>query len=268
MSGAKKYAQDDRLLRNMLIFRKNRLEKVKETIDLMYSVKTCAPEFLGNRDPLDSDLQIAIDSIFCYPFPKLTPEGSRVVFFKALDPNPEIFDFSRAVKLTLMAELIATLEDTCLNAVIVIDFRGASLAHTATMTLPLVKKFLFIAQKAFPIRPKAIHILYARPLVGKIYPLFKPFLKKKIADRVHIHSGGLGDIFEHIPQSMFPEDYGGNEPPTEVIHESWKKKLIEFRDWYLADDKLLVDEAKRPGKPKSFHDMFGFEGSFRQLSVD
>jgi hypothetical protein len=36
----------------------------------------------------------------------------------------------------------------------------------------------------------------------------------------------------------------------------------------VEQDKLRADELKRPGKKIDSGDIFGFEGSFRQLSVD
>jgi hypothetical protein len=36
----------------------------------------------------------------------------------------------------------------------------------------------------------------------------------------------------------------------------------------LKQEKLKADETKRPGKKIDTGDIFGFEGSFRQLEVD
>lgn len=48
----------------------------------------------------------------------------------------------------------------------------------------------------------------------------------------------------------------------------WKKKVESYRDWFLEDEKYKTDESKRPGTPRSVNNVFGMEGSFRQLSVD
>jgi hypothetical protein len=48
----------------------------------------------------------------------------------------------------------------------------------------------------------------------------------------------------------------------------WKKKLESYRDWFLEQENKKVDESKRPDKSFNISDLFGFEGSFRQLNVD
>ena len=51
--------------------------------------------------------------------------------------------------------------------------------------------------------------------------------------------------------------------------EEWKKKVEARKSWFLEDEKYRSDEKKRPGgRPKTQEDLFGLDGSFRQLSVD
>ncbi|XP_068085424.1 alpha-tocopherol transfer protein-like [Anabrus simplex] len=170
---------DERLVRNSLIARKNSLEKVKHSIDMLYTVKDLVPEFFGKRDPLDLELQEIFNKQFAYPFPKLTPNGSRVLMYKILDLDAKEFDFCKAAKMGLLMATVQLLEGACLNWVLVYDLRGFTFGHLSTITIPQAKKFLMIIQEAYPVRIKAIHIIYAPPFIDTILSLFKPFMKKK-----------------------------------------------------------------------------------------
>ena len=50
--------------------------------------------------------------------------------------------------------------------------------------------------------------------------------------------------------------------------DTWKKKLESYRNWFLEQENVKVDESKRPDKSFNMSDLFGFEGTFRQLNVD
>lgn len=43
---------------------------------------------------------------------------------------------------------------------------------------------------------------------------------------------------------------------------------MKYRDYFLEDEKLGVDETKRVGKKQTSDSLFGLEGSFRKLDID
>ncbi len=46
------------------------------------------------------------------------------------------------------------------------------------------------------------------------------------------------------------------------------KLVNSHREWLLKQPKLKTNEKKRQGAIKSYSDIFGMEGSFRQLEFD
>ena len=52
------------------------------------------------------------------------------------------------------------------------------------------------------------------------------------------------------------------------ISDDLVKSLEKKSSWLSKQYKYKSNEKKRPGKEKLYSDIFGMEGSFRQLSVD
>lgn len=72
-----------------------------------------------------------------------------------------------------------------------------------------------------------------------------------------------------IPRRLMPSDYEGDAGSLESMTETWEKKILAYRDYFLQEpDVYGVDEKKRAGRPKNADSLFGIDGTFRQLQVD
>lgn len=50
--------------------------------------------------------------------------------------------------------------------------------------------------------------------------------------------------------------------------DAWAKKLGSYTDWFKEQESVKANEDLRPGKPTNYEELFGIDGSFRQLSID
>lgn len=105
------------------------------------------------------------------------------------------------------------------------------------------------------------------PLIETLISWVKPFLKEKIRNRIFVHSN-MDTLHNYIPKDVLPEEYGGTGGCLKDIQVEWIKKLEEYVPWFKEQDDVKADETKRPGKPTNYEDLFGMEGSFKQLNID
>jgi hypothetical protein len=75
-------------------------------------------------------------------------------------------------------------------------------------------------------------------------------------------------LYKIVPRKLLPKEYGGEAGPIQDIINDMEKRLVAKRDFFLEDENFGVDEKKRVGRPKNADNLFGLEGSFRQLAID
>ncbi|XP_063224844.1 alpha-tocopherol transfer protein-like [Bacillus rossius redtenbacheri] len=258
---------DDVWLERFLYGCKYRLAKCKAVLDMYYTVRGAVPELYSNRDPLDSDVVQMSKTVFVSPVPRLTPAGRRLTFLGLLDADPARWDLQAQARRSLMlADLHLQLE-SCLGVEYVCDLQGVSLAHVARSPPALVRRFLLCFQDAFPVRIKGLHFINAPVFVDAILSVFKPFLKEKIRNRIHIHSS-LESLYDLFPRDMLPNEYGGQAGSVREMNDWWQNKMVEMRDWFLSEQDKKADEQKRLGKIANGENLFGLDGSFKTLAID
>ncbi|KAL4715179.1 hypothetical protein ACJJTC_012226 [Scirpophaga incertulas] len=150
----------------------------------------------------------------------------------------------------------------------IMDMQNCTMAHFVQMTPSTMKKMSVYMQDAAPIRLKGSH--YVNTIAGfeTVFNLFKTFLNEKNRSRLFVHNKNFEEMYKYVSQEILPSEYGGKAGPIKNITEHWKQKVKEYWPWLQEDLQYGTDESKRPGKPKTAEDIFGVDGSFRQLQFD
>jgi len=260
---------DERRIRMFLILCKNSLERTKESLDQYYTIKSMVPEYFSNRDPTMPTLLESMRTSLFIPLPKLTKEGYRISLNRLRTAELDNFDFSDFVKLNFMSiDIRLSKLDMYIKEIFIFDLNKFTLGHL-TNILPHMKKFVYCATTAYPLRIHEIHIINMPSFAQSLVTLVLSVLKKKIANRIMIHNN-IADLKKHISSECLPSDYGGSLPKTsEELTEDWKEELIKHRDWFLSQNSVVCDESRRAKKANIKLNMLaGVEGSFRKLEVD
>ncbi|XP_026333792.1 alpha-tocopherol transfer protein-like [Hyposmocoma kahamanoa] len=246
------------------------LEKTKRKLDMYFTMRAACPEFFTNRDASRPDLyEILTAKVQGPALPGITPNGRRVTICRGIHPDLTAQQIVDTLKIALMIGDVRLIEEKegVAGDIYVLDAAILGPSMLARLTPSSIKKFMICVQEAYPIKLKEVHIVNTSPIVERFINFVKPFLKEKIRKRIFLHKE-IKDLYQYVPQDMLPEEYGGTSSTMDALQEQWTKTLITYRDWFISQDPIKVNEDLRPGKPTNYDELFGIDGSFRQLTID
>lgn len=262
---------DDQWLVAFLRGCKFSLERTKEKLDLYYSLRTTAPELfrIKHTDPIFDDiLSLGVVVILPKPPGRDAPQTSIIRPAKYDTNKYHILDIMSATNVLMRIVLNEDDNATVAGGQSILDLEGVTMAHFMQMTPVTMKKMVVLGQDASPMRMKGTHYLNTPPGFETVFNAIKALLNEKNRSRLYVHNKNYDELYKFIPKEVLPAEYGGTAGTVEEITEHWRNKVKEYSSWLDDDFKYGTDESKRVGKPKTAEDMFGVEGSFRQLQVD
>ncbi|KAJ4426589.1 hypothetical protein ANN_26387 [Periplaneta americana] len=143
---------EDDALAMWLIRCKNSVERTKESIDMYYTMRTLAPEYLTDRDTRSEWFQKITSLVYCIPMPELTENLDRVIPVGLLDPDATFFNLDLALKALIMHLDVRLHEDYHLSNIGIIDMKNYTLSHVTKITVSQLKKcfvVLFVSGLCF-----------------------------------------------------------------------------------------------------------------------
>ncbi|XP_012254122.2 retinol-binding protein pinta-like isoform X1 [Athalia rosae] len=256
-------------MENFIIATKMSLEQAKQKLDMYYTMRTIVPDLLRNRDPLSQSIIQARKLMLAVFLPKLTPEKYRICIMRPNSDDYTNYDAYESAKYVLMMQDYLMSASSSTGCIIICDHTMLTFAFVAKWTPTLIKKGEIVMKKAFAQRIKGIYII--NPVRGSetVMKIAKTVMKPKLAARVLVFPGeNYEGLFDYVPKSILPREYGGDERPLTELADSWAQTIEEKRDWFLEQDKLVVNENLRQGPSLKTDDLFGITGSFRKLDID
>ncbi|BES87688.1 SEC14 [Nesidiocoris tenuis] len=264
--------EDSKFLSGFLTGTKGSLQTAKRKLDNYYTLRsTC--QIFEDRDPLSGSIKNTLANFVTATTPKPMPDGSRLSFVRCDAADPDDYDFLGTVRRIVQVTELRMRIDNGISAgeYFCLDGKGYTASHLVKVNPVIVREALTYIQEAVPARIKMFMFINCPQFVEvAVNRLIKPFLKKKLADRVFVTSDGASFLQSKFPKEVLPKDYGGDLPDLETMSKQWQKACEEKRDWYINDLSEKTNEEKRPKDSEriSENPLFGVQGSLKQLVID
>ncbi|XP_063980095.1 alpha-tocopherol transfer protein-like [Diachasmimorpha longicaudata] len=215
-------------------------EAAKRCMNVYYKLRSTVPEFFANRDPTSDHIQHSLRALQFVALPKPDRNGNRIIFHRLADYRPNQYIFNDGVKLLQMSVDASLYEEGCSPGYIFLfDMQGVRLGHLTRLSITSIRRFFEYLQEGLPVRLKGIHVLNAVWFMDKVLGLVRPFMKRELFDMLHLYTGDVSDIYEHISPECLPSDFGGNLECLETLHEKHSRRLHDLRDYFLEEERLF-----------------------------
>ncbi|XP_037081786.1 alpha-tocopherol transfer protein-like [Pollicipes pollicipes] len=154
----------------------------------------------------ERDLQLVL--------PQRDHNGCRIFIFRpgAWDPSTCSMDDIFCTNV-LCLEHVAREQATQVCGVVAIqDFTGFGFHHMRHFTTEHIRRMISILQGSFPLRFKGFHFVFEPKIFYWAFAAVKPFLSKKLADRLFFHGSNLKSLHAHFSRAILPRELGGSAP--------------------------------------------------------
>jgi len=262
---------DDLFIVNYLRGCKYSLEKTKKKVDNTMTMRAALPEFFKGWNPFRPELQAVLKTGTHLPLLDYDQLGRRVLIMRPGCYAPYLHKAEDIEKsnFMVMETMVAGDEQFFIaGLVIVIDFAGVTLDHLNERPFAITKKLMRFFEEAAPFRPQSINFIRTSSTFSTGYKLVSSIVNEKMKQRFKVHGAGFESLYREVSREILPKDYGGNGLSFAELTDYWKTKVENNAKVLAEAEKLVADEAKRPGKPKTSEELFGIEGSFRKLDID
>lgn len=218
---------DDYFLIRFLRAKKFKQEKALKCLENYHKVRKEMPEvFEKVQSPIL--LKNIFDKLILYMLPGKAADGASIMMYRPglLDKDVNMYDVMAYSVLSMEKVLEDESAQIC-GLRSLEDLDNFNLSLMLQISISDLAKMNKIWLEAMPMRFKAAHLINEGKVYDAIMTMFKPFMKKKILDRVRIHGSDYQSIHEFVDPKILPPYLGGSGLDPEKGGKEWNEVLSE-----------------------------------------
>lgn len=199
---------DDEFLLRFVRVRKCDVDTARRTVRSYYRNRASCPQLYSNFVPssIDATTRKAIIIL-----PSKDVHGRPVLLHKpglqALDRGA--YEMGQKALLVCLERIAADPISQTTGMTFIVDSAGFSLGKLIYCNLGYMRRFLEYLQDCMPMRLKALHIVHESKAIDLLYGALRPFLKRKLTDRLHFHGSNYENLLKEVPPEALPKECGG-----------------------------------------------------------
>uniref|UniRef100_A0A0A9ZI03 Alpha-tocopherol transfer protein-like n=1 Tax=Lygus hesperus TaxID=30085 RepID=A0A0A9ZI03_LYGHE len=241
------------LIRYMRACKYNHERAIKK-LECMHKLRTSAPEWYENRDPLLPEIQELMKLGVFLPLLQRDPEGRAVILIRATahDPRKHLQNNVFKTGLMILDLFLNRFQDTSVYGVVaILDLKDVTLGHARQMTIPIIRKCVHSWQACYPVRIRSINFINSPSYVNVVLNIFRRFMNPKLRMRVHVHGYDINSLEQQVPLNLLPPEYGGSGDSLDFLIDYWTTQVTEAIDWYKEDEVYRYTETAQTSQPEN-----------------
>ncbi|GFY63772.1 alpha-tocopherol transfer protein-like [Trichonephila inaurata madagascariensis] len=221
---------EEKFLVRYLRAKKYNVDKAYKTLLYYYYFKSKFAYIFTHFKP--SQLKHVLEMNCLNLLPLRDKDGASIGLLRMGEFDPSKATPEEFVAASLLCAEIGTDSEATLvcGSVAILDLKGVTfkkMLHFSSVRL--LSLFTASLQDCIACRVKGLHVVNEPYYFSTIIKIIKPFLHKKIRDRVHHHGSNLKSLHQHIPPEILPEYLGGH---LRYNNEDYISKILSKESYF------------------------------------
>ncbi|XP_075748935.1 alpha-tocopherol transfer protein-like isoform X1 [Rhipicephalus microplus] len=199
---------DEEFLLRFVRVRKGDVDAARRTVRNYYKNRASYPQFYSNFVPssINSETRRTMTIL-----PSKDVLGRPVLLHKPglLPLDRDAYDMGQKALFICIERIAADPVSQTTGISFIVDSAGFSLDRLFYCNLNNIRRTLEYLQDCMPIRLKALHIVHESKAIDFLYGILRPFLRRKLTERLHFHGSNYENLLSEIPPQTLPKECGG-----------------------------------------------------------